>query len=83
MFCNMLNDSITLSFNFLGGRMTKEEFRKWLIEMRANGLATSDKKCGELIGVTESTMLRYKAHGASYTVAMACKSALEGLSGYR
>lgn len=62
--------------------MTPEQFNKWLEEMKTSGFADNDEQCAKLIGVSRRTMVRYKAKGATFTVALACNNITKKLGPY-
>ncbi len=60
--------------------MTPEAFHCWLAEMKSAGLARSDAECARLIGYRD--VIRQKASGGDYRLALACRAALHGLEPY-
>lgn len=62
--------------------MTPEQFRDWLAEMKAAGLARSDAECGRIIGKNQNSVINYKQRGADMTVALACRAALHRMVPY-
>lgn len=60
--------------------MTPEAFHRWLAEMKAAGLARSDAECARRIGYRD--VIRQKASGGDYRLALACRAALLGQEPY-
>lgn len=60
--------------------MTADAFHRWLVDMKAAGLARSDAECARLIGYRD--VIRQKACGGDYRLALACRAALHGLEPY-
>ncbi len=63
--------------------MTPESFKKWLKEMQAKGLASSDAECGRLLGVGAHSIVNMKRRGADTRTALACAALLNGVEGYQ
>lgn len=61
--------------------MTRADFTAWLAAMKAAGLARSDKRCAELLGVSVTTIVNWKQGKApiSHTVALACRALYHNL----
>lgn len=62
--------------------MTAEDFCSWLKEMKSANLASSDAKCGDLLGVSANTVLKMKADGADTRTALACRALLHRMQPY-
>lgn len=62
--------------------MTPDSFNQWLAEMKAAGLARSDAKAAEALGISTDTMVRLKRVGADKRTALACRALLHRLEPY-
>ena len=62
--------------------MTPTTFARWLDDMRAAGIAPTDKACAAALGVTPNGLLRMKRHGTTRQTALACAALLAGMCGY-
>lgn len=62
--------------------MTPASFTRWLVEMKAAGLARSDAECGRLLGKSADTIVRMKSAGTDRAVALACRALLHQLEPY-
>jgi len=62
--------------------MTPAEFTKWLTEMKSAGLARSDAKCAELLGISANSVVTMKKQGADLRTALACRALLHRLEPY-
>ena len=62
--------------------MTAEQFTRWLAEMKEAGLARSDAKCAELLGVSANSVVAMKRNGADLRTALACRALLHRLEPY-
>jgi len=62
--------------------MTGEEFTKWLAEMKEAGLARSDAKCAEALGISANAVVAMKKNGADLRTALACRALLHRLQPY-
>lgn len=60
--------------------MTPEAFSRWLAEMKAAGLAKTDKDCAAALGYRD--VITQKRNGGDYRLALACRAALLGLEPY-
>lgn len=63
-------------------KMTADQFTKWLAEMKSAGLARSDAKCAELLGVSANSVVTMKKNGADLRTALACRALLHRLEPY-
>lgn len=63
-------------------RMSAETFRKWLVEMKTSGKASTDKECAALLGVQPNSIVSMKKSGADVRTALACQVLLEGMTAY-
>ena len=43
--------------------MTPEQFARWLTDMKSAGLARSDAKCAELLGLSANSIVDMKRRG--------------------
>jgi hypothetical protein len=55
-----------------GPFMSPESFARWLDDMRAAGLATSDAAAARALGITPRAVLDMKARGTDRRTALAC-----------
>ncbi len=62
--------------------MNAEQFTRWLAEMKAAGLARSDAKCAEALGVSANAVVAMKRQGADLRTALACRALLHRLEPY-
>lgn len=62
--------------------MTAEQFANWLAEMKAAGLARSDKACADLLGISANSVLAMKERGTDRRTALACRALLHRLEPY-
>lgn len=62
--------------------MTADEFSRWLAEMKSAGLARSDAKCAELLGISANSVVTMKKTGADVRTALACRALLHRLEPY-
>lgn len=62
--------------------MTPEQFNQWLTEMKEAGLAKSDAKCAELIGLSANAVVDMKKRGTDIRTALACRALLHRLTPY-
>jgi hypothetical protein len=62
--------------------VTAEQFTKWLAEMKSAGLARSDAKCAEALGISANSVVTMKKNGADLRTALACRALLHRLSPY-
>ena len=62
--------------------MTAEQFIAWLADMKSAGLARSDAKAAEALGISTDTMVRLKRVGADKRTALACRALLHRLEPY-
>lgn len=62
--------------------MTPEAFTRWLAEMKSAGLARSDAKCAELLGISANSVVTMKKNGADVRTALACRALLHRLEPY-
>ncbi len=62
--------------------MTAEAFRRWLKEMKTEGLARSDAECAELLGRHANSVLRMKQNGTDLATALACRALLDKIEPY-
>ncbi len=62
--------------------MKAPSFKRWLLDMRAAGLAKSDAQCAELLGVSPNAVVKMKARGADERTALACTALLHRMKGY-
>lgn len=62
--------------------MTPEQFTRWLAEMKSAGLARSDAKCAELLGISANSVVTMKKNGADVRTALACRALLHRLEPY-
>lgn len=62
--------------------MTADQFTRWLAEMKSAGLARSDAKCAELLGISANSVVTMKKNGADVRTALACRSLLHRLEPY-
>lgn len=59
--------------------MTPEQFTDWLAAMKAAGLARSDAKCAELLGISANSVVKMKRRGADRRTALACRALIHRL----
>lgn len=62
--------------------MTAEAFTNWLTEMKSAGLARSDAKCAELLGISANSVVAMKKNGADLRTALACRALLHRMEPY-
>lgn len=62
--------------------MTPEQFTRWLADMKSAGLARSDAKCAELLGLSANSVVDMKKRGADKRTALACRALLHRLEPY-
>jgi len=62
--------------------LTAEIFNNWLAEMKSAGLARSDAKCAELLGLSANSVVAMKKNGADQRTALACRALLHRLEPY-
>lgn len=62
--------------------MTAEQFNNWLAEMKSAGLARSDAKCAELLGISANSVVTMKKNGADLRTALACRALLHRMEPY-
>ncbi|ABL68497.1 hypothetical protein [Paracoccus denitrificans] len=67
--------------------MTPEAFARWLAEMKAAGLAKSDRDAAALLGVSANSIVSMKRSGVTGATAertaLACQALLDGLKPYQ
>jgi hypothetical protein len=65
-------------------KVTREQFIKWLDEMKASGLARSARDCAKLLGITPAMITRYKKGDAkiSTVTGLACRALLHRMEPY-
>jgi DNA-binding CsgD family transcriptional regulator len=63
-------------------KMTAEQFNNWLAAMKAAGLARSDAKCAELLGISANSVVTMKKNGADLRTALACRALLHRMEPY-
>lgn len=63
--------------------MTKEDVKAWLRHMRFLGFANTDAECAEALGISRTTLHRYKLEGAPRHIALACQAVICRLSPYK
>lgn len=54
--------------------MDAKQFNQWLAAMKEAGLARSDAKAAELLGISTDTMVRLKRVGTDRRTALACRA---------
>lgn len=62
--------------------MTADQFTRWLAEMKSTGLARSDAKCAELLGISANSVVTMKKNGADLRTALACRALLHRMEPY-
>lgn len=62
--------------------MSPEAFGRWLAEMKEAGLARSDAKCAELLGISANSVVAMKKNGADLRTALACRALLHRMEPY-
>ncbi len=62
--------------------MSPEPFTRWLAEMKSVGLARSDAKCAELLGISANSVVEMKKRGTDLRTALACRALLHRLEPY-
>lgn len=62
--------------------MTPEQFTNWLADMKSAGLARSDAKCAELLGLSKNSIVDMKRRGCDRRTALACRALLHRLEPY-
>ena len=62
--------------------MTADQFTRWLAEMKSAGLARSDAKCAELLGISANSVVTMKKQGADLRTALACRALLHRMEPY-
>ena len=62
--------------------MTADQFTRWLAEMKNSGLARSDAKCAELLGISANSVVAMKKNGADLRTALACRALLHRMEPY-
>lgn len=62
--------------------MTADQFSRWLADMKAAGLARSDAKCAELLGISANSVVTMKKNGADLRTALACRALLHRMEPY-
>lgn len=62
--------------------MKPEIFQKWLDEMKDCGLAASDARCADLLGVSANAVVAMKKGGADVRTALACRALLHRMTPY-
>lgn len=62
--------------------MTPTQFTHWLAAMKAAGLAKTDRKCADLLGLSANSVLAMKSRGADKRTALACRALLHRLEPY-
>jgi len=62
--------------------MTPQQFINWLAEMKTVGLAKSNRKCAELLGVTPHGIMHMEKNGTDRRTALACRALLHRLEPY-
>ena len=62
-----------------GAPMTAKDITGWLAFMVMKGVAKTDTEAAALLGVSRSTLLRWKQTGAPAHVALACAALDRGL----
>jgi hypothetical protein len=62
--------------------VTSEQFAQWLADMKVAGLARSDAKCAELLGLSANSVLAMKQRGTDRRTALACRALLHRLEPY-
>jgi DNA-binding CsgD family transcriptional regulator len=62
--------------------VTAEQFNNWLAEMKSAGLARSDAKCAELLGISANSVVTMKKNGADLRTALACRALLHRMEPY-
>ena len=63
--------------------MTADAFTRWLAEMKQSGLARSDAKCAELLGISANSVVAMKKNGADLRTALACRALLHRMEPYQ
>ena len=65
------------------GKMTPENVAQWISEVKAAGLARTDKDCAALIGYTPHQLVNLKREGTERrAIGLACAAALKGIKPY-
>jgi len=62
--------------------MTAGSFINWLADMKSAGLARSDAKCAELLGISANSVVAMKKNGADLRTALACRALLHRMLPY-
>lgn len=62
--------------------MTAEQFIRWLDDMKDAGLAKSDAKCAELLGLSANAVVDMKKRGTDHRTALACRALLHRMEPY-
>ncbi|HEX2753740.1 MAG TPA: hypothetical protein VHP34_11670 [Alphaproteobacteria bacterium] len=62
--------------------MTAEQFNHWLSEMKEAGLARSDAKCAELMGISANAVVEMKKRGTDRRTDLACRALLHRMTPY-
>jgi len=63
--------------------MTPEQFTRWLADMKSAGLARSDAKCAELLGLSKNSIVDMKRRGCDRRTALACTALLHRMEPYQ
>lgn len=64
-------------------RLSGAGFRKWLSDMKAARLATSDYECAGLLGLSANSVATMKRNGADQRTALACRALLHRMEPYQ
>ncbi len=62
--------------------MTATDFNRWLAEMKAAKLATTNTACAKLLGLSANTIVSMKERGADRRTALACRALLHHMEPY-
>lgn len=63
--------------------MSPDDFKAWLYEMKAKGIARSDAKCAALLGITANAVSAMKQRGADRRTALACRALAHLMEPYK
>jgi len=63
-------------------KMSAAQFIMWLAEMKSAGLARSDAKCAEALGLSANSILAMKKNGCDRRTALACRALLHRMAPY-
>lgn len=64
------------------GRMTGEQFKAWIAEMKEHGRAKNKMECAALLGISQNSIANLLAKGADTRTALACRALLLTLPPY-